>query len=97
MAATSGPANASEKVTGAVLSPNMTTAFELRNPPGVNVKTSPASVPQSCPLLPNEAWIQVCATDVVALVLPRTSAMKWCRQTMQAKGSWQDLASKHLY
>lgn len=58
VAATVAPANATEKVMGAVLSPNMTTALELRNPSGVNVKTSPASVPQSCPSLPNEAWIQ---------------------------------------
>ena len=49
MGMTVATANEAEKVTGSVLSPNMTSTLELRNPSGGNMKTSPVS----------EAWLQV--------------------------------------
>nr|AAD42937.1 G-box binding protein 1 [Catharanthus roseus] len=58
MRASKVPAAATEKVMGAVLSPNMTTASELRNPSAANAKTSPAKVSQSCSSLPGETWLQ---------------------------------------
>ncbi|XP_071937333.1 transcriptional activator TAF-1-like isoform X4 [Coffea arabica] len=48
MGMTVATANEAEKVTGSVLSPNMTSTLELRNPSGGNMKTSPVS----------EAWLQ---------------------------------------
>lgn len=49
MGMTVATASEAEKVMGAALSPNMTTALELRNPAGANAKTSPVS----------GAWLQV--------------------------------------
>ncbi|XAR63000.1 hypothetical protein NMG60_11022780 [Bertholletia excelsa] len=50
----------SDKVMGANVSPSSAAgtivALELRNPP--NAKSSPTSVPQSCAMMPNEAWLQ---------------------------------------
>ncbi|XP_027108494.1 common plant regulatory factor 1 isoform X2 [Coffea arabica] len=48
MGMTVATANEVEKVMGSVLSPNMTSTLELRNPSGGNMKTSPVS----------EAWLQ---------------------------------------
>ncbi|KAJ7962515.1 common plant regulatory factor 1-like [Quillaja saponaria] len=52
------PASVAGKLAGAVISPGMNTALELRNPPTVNVKTSPTSGGPSCGVLPSDAWIQ---------------------------------------
>ncbi|GMI85878.1 G-box binding factor 3 [Hibiscus trionum] len=46
----------SPKPIGAVLSPGMSTALELRNPPSVNAKSSPTNVP--CGVMPPEVWMQ---------------------------------------
>ncbi|KAL3536742.1 hypothetical protein ACH5RR_000108 [Cinchona calisaya] len=48
MGVTVSPASEAEKVMGAVLCPNMSTALELKNPSSANAKTSPVS----------EAWLQ---------------------------------------
>lgn len=48
MGVTVATASEAEKVMGAVLSPNTTSALELRNPSGANTKTSPVS----------ETWLQ---------------------------------------
>lgn len=52
------PPNVVGKVMGAVLSPNMATALEIKSP-GANLKASPTNVPQLSPQMPNEAWLQV--------------------------------------
>ncbi|XP_039027366.1 common plant regulatory factor 1-like isoform X2 [Hibiscus syriacus] len=46
----------SPKPIGAVLSPGMSTALELRNPPSINAKSSPTYVP--CGVMPTEVWMQ---------------------------------------
>lgn len=75
MRANKVPAAATEKVMGAVVSPNMTTALELRNPSAANAKTSPAKVSQSCSSLPGETWLQVCATGVLVCSPFQSSAL----------------------
>lgn len=52
------PTSVSGKAVGPVLSPGMPTKLDLRNASGMNVKTSPTSVPQPCAGLPSETWIQ---------------------------------------
>ncbi|KAJ9681286.1 hypothetical protein PVL29_020253 [Vitis rotundifolia] len=51
------PTSVTGKLAGAVLSPRMSTALELRNPPSVNAKTSPSSIPQPGAMVPSEAWM----------------------------------------
>ncbi|KAK8611975.1 hypothetical protein V6N13_132009 [Hibiscus sabdariffa] len=46
----------SPKPIGAVLSPGMSTALELRNPPSMNAKPSPANVPSG--VMHSEVWMQ---------------------------------------
>ncbi|KAE8727543.1 G-box binding factor 3, putative isoform 2 [Hibiscus syriacus] len=46
----------SSKPIGAVLSPGMSTTLELRNPPSMNPKSSPANVP--CAVMPPEVCMQ---------------------------------------
>ena len=50
-------ATVSPKSIVTVLSPGMTTALELRNPPTMNAKSSPTSIP--CGVMPSEVWLQV--------------------------------------
>ena len=52
-----GTGTVSPKSVGTVLSPGMTTALELRNPPTMNAKSSPTSIP--CGVMPSEVWLQV--------------------------------------
>ncbi|XP_012083268.1 common plant regulatory factor 1 isoform X2 [Jatropha curcas] len=52
------PAGFSEKSVGAVNSPRMSTALELRNPPVNGAKTNATNIPQPYAVLPSEAWIQ---------------------------------------
>lgn len=51
------PTSVTGKLAGAVLSPRMSTALELRNPPSVNAKTSPSSIPQPGAMVPSDTWI----------------------------------------
>lgn len=53
------PTSVTGKLAGAVLSPRMSTALELRNPPSVNAKTSPSSIPQPGAMVPSDTWILV--------------------------------------
>ena len=53
------PTSVTGKLAGTVLSPRMTTALELKNPPSVNAKTSPTTIPQPGALVPPEAWMLV--------------------------------------
>ncbi|KAE8664910.1 G-box-binding factor 3 [Hibiscus syriacus] len=46
----------SPKPIKAVLSPGMSAALELRNPPSINAKSSPTNVP--CGVMPSEVWMQ---------------------------------------
>ncbi|GLT59028.1 hypothetical protein SLA2020_318760 [Shorea laevis] len=58
LGATVTPASAAGHLVGNVVSPGMTTALEHRNTPNMNTKTTTNSVPQSCAVLPPEAWVQ---------------------------------------
>ncbi|GKU96729.1 hypothetical protein SLEP1_g9932 [Rubroshorea leprosula] len=51
-------ATSSGKSIATGLSPGMTTELELRNPPSMNAKSSPTSIPQPCSVLPPEVWLQ---------------------------------------
>lgn len=53
------PTSVAGKLAGTVLSPGMSTALELRNPPSVNVKTSPTTIPQPGAIVPSETWMLV--------------------------------------
>ncbi|KAG2725450.1 hypothetical protein I3760_01G066700 [Carya illinoinensis] len=55
--ATVTPGSASGNLVGSVVSPGMATALELRNTGNINTKTTTTSVPQSCSVLPSEAWM----------------------------------------
>lgn len=45
------------KLVGPVVSPGMTMALEFKNSPNLNSKSSSTGVPQSCAVLPPEAWM----------------------------------------
>ena len=45
----------------------MTTALELRNPPTMNTKSSPTSVP--CGVMPSEVWLQVFVKGILVYLL----------------------------
>ncbi|KAF2291229.1 hypothetical protein GH714_020755 [Hevea brasiliensis] len=51
-------ASVSGKSEGTAVSPSMSTAYELRNPPVNSAKTSVTNIPQPCQVLPSEAWFQ---------------------------------------
>lgn len=50
--------NAIVKSIASGVSPGMTTAFELKNSPTTNAKSSPIGTPQPCSVLPPEVWVQ---------------------------------------
>ncbi|CAK9139331.1 unnamed protein product [Ilex paraguariensis] len=52
------PASAVGKEMDTKFSPSMSMSLELRNPHSANGKTSPTGVPQPCPIIPNEPWLQ---------------------------------------
>lgn len=63
------PTSVSGKAVGPVLSPGMPTKLDLRNASGMNVKTSPTSVPQPCAGLPSETWIQVLFANIILFLI----------------------------
>ncbi|XP_062090589.1 common plant regulatory factor 1-like [Humulus lupulus] len=57
MGASLSAAGLSTKLVGPIVSPGMTTAFELRNPTNLSPKTSPG-FNQTCTVLPSDSWVQ---------------------------------------
>lgn len=57
------------KLVGPVVSPGMTMALEFKNSPNLNSKSSSTGVPQSCAVLPPEAWMHVLSAYVTLLFL----------------------------
>ncbi|XWS46176.1 hypothetical protein CRYUN_Cryun14cG0042200 [Craigia yunnanensis] len=51
-----GTGTVSPKSVGTVLSPGMTTALEIRNPPTINAKSCVTNV--TCGVMPSEVWLQ---------------------------------------
>lgn len=69
LGATVAGASVPGKLVGPVVSPAMTMALEIKNSPNLNSNSNPTSVPQSCVVLPPEAWIHVLSACVTLLFL----------------------------
>ncbi|KAM6600916.1 common plant regulatory factor 1 isoform X1 [Cannabis sativa] len=58
MGASLSAAGVPAKLVGPIVSPGMTTAFDLRNPTNLSPKTSPSGFNQACTVLPSDSWVQ---------------------------------------